>query len=170
EGYDAVANFGTDRPAAAGDDDRFVAHKGFETTVIDSHLRPQQQIFDVHRRKPQRLAAVVERGKPAGDQSQAPGPHQDRFGVGVRTSRVTSVPPLLSSATTGSMSSGPPSTEMPRMAWPRSAKDGDRMPTGRIFFTAPLSIARSSTSASAVRPTTRIGIESPALACRSVRV
>ena len=47
---------------------------------------------------------------------------------------------------------------MPRIDWPRSAKDGDRMPTGRIFFTAPLSIARNSTSASAARPTTRVGV------------
>ena len=47
---------------------------------------------------------------------------------------------------------------MPRMAWPRSDGDGDRMPTGQILVTAPLSIARSSTSASAARPSTSIGI------------
>ena len=59
-----------------------------------------------------------------------------------------------------SMSSRSPSTETPRMACPRSAGDGDRMPTGRILVTAPLSIARSSTSASAARPSTRIGVAS----------
>ena len=33
---------------------------------------------------------------------------------------------------------------MLRMSWPRSARDGDSMPTGQIRFTAPLSMPRSS--------------------------
>ena len=58
---------------------------------------------------------------------------------------------------------------MPRIAWPRSADDGDRMPTGQIFLTAPLSIARSSTSASAARPTTSVGVASATFTRWSVR-
>ena len=90
--------------------------------------------------------------------------------LGVSTSRVTRVPRLPRSATMRSRSSTSPSTGTPRIAWPRSAGDGERMPTGRILVTAPLSIARSSTSASAARPSTRIGADSPTLACCSVRV
>ena len=43
--------------------------------------------------------------------------------------------------TTRSRSSKSPSTGMPRIDWPRSAGDCDRMPTAWIFLTAPLSIA-----------------------------
>src|SRR5580704_11953833 len=38
---------------------------------------------------------------------------------------------------------------MPRIDWPWSPADCDSTPTGQIFLTAPLSMARSSTSASA---------------------
>ena len=51
----------------------------------------------------------------------------------------------------------PPSTGMLRMIWPRSAGDGDSMPTGQICLTAPLSMPRSSTSASAARPINSVG-------------
>ena len=62
-----------------------------------------------------------------------------------------------------------PSTGMPRIDWPRSAGDGDNTPTGQIFFTAPLSIARNRTSASAARPSTKVGVASAILARCSVR-
>ena len=42
EGYNAVANFGSDGAAAAGYDDRFVSHETFQAVVIDLHPRPQQ--------------------------------------------------------------------------------------------------------------------------------
>ena len=79
EGHDAIADFGADRPAAAGHDDRFVPHEVFEPMVVDLHAGPQQQVLDIDRRKPQRLAAVVERRKPAGGEPETPRPHQDRF-------------------------------------------------------------------------------------------
>jgi hypothetical protein len=46
---------------------------------------------------------------------------------------------------------------------------GRQNPAGQIFFTAPLSIARSSTSASAARPRMRIGADSEMRACWRVR-
>jgi hypothetical protein len=59
---------------------------------------------------------------------------------------------------------------MPRIDWLRSARDCDRMPITSIFFTAPLSMPRSSTSASAAGPSTMVGARSPRRACCSVRV
>ena len=53
--------------------------KSFETPVVDLHPRAEQQVLDIDRRKPQRLAAFVERRQPAGDQPQAPRPHQYCF-------------------------------------------------------------------------------------------
>src|SRR2546421_3598819 len=53
----------------------------------------------------------------------------------------------------------PRSTLFPYTTLFRSANDGERMPTGQIFFTAPLSIARTSTSASAARPSIRVGTD-----------
>ena len=57
---------------------------------------------------------------------------------------------------------------MPRIDWPRSLFDGDSTPAGQIFLTAPLSMARSSTSASAARPTINAGLASASLARRKV--
>ena len=50
------------------------------------------------------------------------------------------------------------------MIWPRSAGDGDNMPTGQIRLTAPLSMPRSRISASAARPTSRVADASSDLA------
>ena len=57
---------------------------------------------------------------------------------------------------------------MPRIDCPRSVGDGDRMPTGQIFFTAPLSIERNRTSASAARPSISVGVASAILTRWSV--
>ncbi len=43
------------------------------------------------------------------------------------------------------------------MYCPASLPRGDRMPRGESFFTAPVSIARSSTSMSDPRPSSRVG-------------
>ena len=51
----------------------------------------------------------------------------------------------------------PPSTGTLRMDWPRSELDGDNTPTGQSCLIAPLSIPRSSTSASAARPISSVG-------------
>src|SRR4029079_1029618 len=90
---------------------------------------------------------------------------------GARTSRLTRSPRLSRSATTPSRSSISPRTGIPRMDCPRSAADGDSTPTGQIFFTPPLSITRSRTSASGATPRNngRVGSTSENQCGRRVR-
>ena len=76
---------------------------------------------------------------------------------GVITRRVTTVPRSAKSCTTRSRSSKSPTTGTPRIDWPRSAGDGERMPTTCSFWNAPLSLPRSGTSASAAGPSTMVG-------------
>jgi hypothetical protein len=59
---------------------------------------------------------------------------------------------------------------MPRMLCPRSAGDDDKIPTGQTLRTAPLSIDRSNASASAARPSTRVGFDCGERECWRVRV
>ena len=72
------------------------------------------------------------------------------------TSREIGLPRPAKSRITSSTSSIPPSTGTLRIACPRSAAEGDSIPTGQSCLTAPLSIPRSSTSASAARPINRV--------------
>ena len=55
--------------------------------VVDLDAGPQQQVFDLDRREPQRLAALVERRQPAGREPEPARPHQDRFGLRLRLER-----------------------------------------------------------------------------------
>ena len=87
EGDDAVADFRADRAAAAGDNDRLAAHELLQPPVIDLDARAQQQILDIDRREPQRLAAFVKRREPAGRKSEAPRLHQDCFRLQCRVER-----------------------------------------------------------------------------------
>ena len=167
ERHHAVADFRADRAAAAGDDDRLAAHDA--SRAADSRSSRSAAAAGP-RPRPARAAAPrrLRRATAAGwscrpsrraririDSGAASGTSAD----GVRISRAICVPRASLSRTTCSRSSRLPSTGMPRIDWPRSASDGDRMPTGRIRLTAPLSIARSSTSASAARPSTSVGTE-----------
>ncbi len=84
---DAIADLGADRAAAAGDDDGLAGDEVLETPIIDLHARPQQQIFDIDRRQPQRFLAGVERRHPAGGETEPARQHQHRFRMQVRTER-----------------------------------------------------------------------------------
>ena len=164
EGHDAVADLRADRAAAAGDDDRLALHQRFEPRIVDLLARPQQQILDRDRRQPRRIAAL-QRRQAADDQPEPARPHQHGFGMRFRLERRRRhhhardrlVAPREIARSTSSMSSMPPSTGMLRIDWPRSASDGDSTPTGQIRLTAPLSMPRSSTSASAARPISSVG-------------
>jgi len=80
---------------------------------------------------------------------------------GVMTTRAIGLLRRAKSAITSSISSMPPSTGIFRIDWPRSELDGDSRPTGQIRLTAPLSIPRNRISASAARPTKRVGTHPP---------
>ena len=54
-------------------------HETLEPAVVDRHARPQQQILDIHGGKAQRLAALIERGQPAGRKTEPPRLHDDCF-------------------------------------------------------------------------------------------
>ncbi len=134
--------------------------------VVDLHARPQQQVFDIDRREAQRLHAVVERRQAAGGKPEPARPHQQRVGRHIRLEgrrRQHDAPHI--GAAIGKI--GHHAFEIVEIAEHRNAADrlaliggdGDSTPTGQVFFTAPLSIARSSTSASAARPRIRIGAE-----------
>ena len=167
ERHDAVADLRADRAAAAGDHDGLALHEAFQPLVVDLDARPQQQILDRDRREPQRLplaSRLLERRQPArGRPSRrasiriASGAASGSSAVGVSTSRVDAACRAPAVRTTRSRSSQHAEHRDAADAWPWSAGEGDRTPTGQIFLTAPLSIARSSTSASAARPRTRVG-------------
>ena len=87
EGDHAIADFRTDRTAAAGDDDRLAAHERLEPAVIDRDARPQQQILDRHRRELHRLPAGVERRQLAHRQAELARPYQKHFRPRLRRQR-----------------------------------------------------------------------------------
>ena len=179
---DAVADFRPDRAASAGDRNR----------------RGLERIFPGGGNRSARLAAAGDprpRSGPAAAPANAGRRHSSSDGrrlagspsrrarirmvsglasgasaVGVRTSLATCCPRIASALTVRSRSSTVPSTGTFRITVPWSALDGDRMPTGRIRWTAPLSMPRSRTSASAARPSTSVGVASKAIASRRVRV
>ena len=84
---DPIANFGADRPAAAGDHDRFATNKMFKAAIIDFHARPQQQILDIDRRQAQSLVAAAERGHAAGGKAEAARQHEHGFRMQFRLKR-----------------------------------------------------------------------------------
>ena len=104
--------------------------------------------------------ALLERRQAAGREPEPPRLHQDCLGLLLGHQRGRRQHDARHPCALGSerrnrvlkIARARPNTGTPRIAWPWSAGDGDRMPTGQIFLTAPLSIARSSISASAATP------------------
>ena len=168
EGDDAIADFRADRAAAAGDDDRLALHEILEPPVVDLHARPQQQVLDATGAsrsasppsssdgsrlvaRPSRRACIrIVSGLASGSNAD-----------GVSTTRATSVSALAQDRRPRARDRRSRRAPGRRgSTGPDRTRDGDRMPTGQIFLTAPLSIARSSTSASAARPRIRVGAAS----------
>ena len=83
EGNRAVAYLGADRAAAAGYNNRSALEETLQPAIVDLDGRAQQQILDVDRRKPRRLATVAERRQPAHGQAEPARLHQRRFRLGV---------------------------------------------------------------------------------------
>ena len=178
EGQHALADFRADRAAAAGDDDRLAADELLKPLIIDLHARPQQQILDrdrrqLHRRcRPNRATAIdswsdqAVRARMRSDSGRASGDSADGAMISARDPRAAVCRDRQPHVRDRRYR---PAPECCGSIWPRSVGDGDRMPTGQIFFTAPLSIERNRTSASAARPRISTGVASATLARCSVR-
>ena len=158
----------TDRTATAGYDDRSATDKIFKPAVIDLDAGPQQKILNGNRRpaarpiRRYRVTAIWLMLRPSlrARIRIASGRASSASAEGARTRRLTRSPRASRSATTPSRSSISPRTGIPRIDCPRSAADGESTPTGQIFLTAPLSMPRNNTSASAARPRTSVGVAS----------